>query len=188
MKRVLIFVLSAAIALSCGAAFAQEAKQVLVVFYSRDGHTRQVAQEMAKRFDADLEELIDQKDRIGPVASTAAGKDALAKKLTKLKPLTHDPQAYAVILIGTPSWFGNVTPAVRTFLKQNPLKGKKVGVFGTAHLTGIEACLKDLARLVAPEVAASVPQLPLRHKDLAEGLAGKIDLFYRQVMGEAADG
>lgn len=188
MKRLLILVLSAAIVLACGPAFSQEAKQVLVVFYSRDGHTRQVAQELAKRFDADLEELVDQKDRIGPVASPAAGKDALAKKLTKIKPLTHDPQAYAVILIGTPSWFGNVTPAVRTFLKQNPLKGKKVAVFGTTHLTGIEACLKDLAKLVAPGAASSVPQLPLRHKDLTEGLAEKIELFYRQVMGEAAGG
>ena len=122
--------------------------RVLVVYYSRDGHTQQVAQALAKRFHADTERLIDMKKRTGPFGFPAAGKDAIAGNLTKLGPLAHDPGQYDVILIGTPSWFGNVTPAVRTFVKEYDLSQKKIGVFGTAHMTGVENALKELLSLI----------------------------------------
>lgn len=173
-------------ALMVSSAWAQEQipekPKVLVVYYSREGHTKQVAQELAKKFNADLEQLIDKKKRIGPIAFSAAGKDAVAGNLTKLEPLTHDPQQYEIILIGTPSWFGNVTPAVRTFITQHDLSKKRIGVFGTTHLTGVENALSQAATLLAPDRAGEIPSLPLRHRDLVpEVLPSKIDAFYQQL-------
>ena len=166
-------------------AFAQGKPSVLVVYYSRDGHTQLVAEKIAEKFGADIERLIDKKKRTGPIGSTAAGKDAIAKKTTKLEPLTLDPQKYDIILVGTPSWFSNVTPAVRTFVLENDISQKKIGVFGTAHLTGIESCLLQLSNLIVAnkEGAQKVPKLPLRHRDLEAGvLSEKIDAFYGQIM------
>jgi flavodoxin len=40
-------------------------RKVLVVFYSKTGHTREIAQDIAKHLDADLEEITDQKKRTG---------------------------------------------------------------------------------------------------------------------------
>lgn len=158
-------------------------EKVLVVYYSRDGHTKLVAEQIAKKFDADLEQLIDKKKRTGPAGTSAAGKDAITGNLTALQPLKHNPRDYGIVFIGTPSWFGNVTPAVRTFIKNNDLSGKKIGIFGTAHLTGVENALKQTAGLITKENAERMPKLALRHRDLPETiLAEKIDVFYRECL------
>ncbi|MCM8812864.1 MAG: hypothetical protein NC924_02880 [Candidatus Omnitrophica bacterium] len=154
---------------------------VLVVYYSRDGHTHTVAESLAKKFNADLERLIDTKNRSGAAGTSSAGKDAYAGALTLLEPLRHDPQRYDVILIGTPGWFGNVTPAVRTFIKENSLAGKKIGLFGTVNLTGIESALAQAAKLIAGDAGGKIPTLPLRKRDLKDDvLAQKIDRFFTE--------
>ncbi len=161
------------------------ASKTLIVYYSRDGHTKLVAEKLAQKFAADSEVLIDKKKRTGLWGASSAGKDALSHALTKIAPLTKDPRDYDRILIGTPSWFSNVTPAVRTFVKKYDLSGKKVGVFATAHQTGVESCLAQLAMLIESKDPASIPRLPLRHRDLKEDvLAKKIDLFYDEIMGK----
>jgi flavodoxin len=162
---------------------AQSNPKVLVVYYSRDGHTQKVAQVLLKRFNADGEQLIDKKKRIGLIGASSAGKDAIAKKSTSIEPLKKNPLDYDIILIGTPSWFGNPTPAVRTFVKLYSLKGKKIGVFGTAHMTGIEACLFQLAELITRDAPAVIPVLALRHNDLEEPvLKDKVEAFYKKIM------
>jgi len=156
--------------------------RVLVVYYSREGHTKLVAEKLASRFNADLERLIDKKDRVGPLAVMAAGRDALNGSLTEIGPLTHDPLNYDIVLVGTPSWFGNVTPAVRTFLSQYRLLGKTVGLFGTAHLTGVEHALEETTQLIGPP-GTNFPRLPLRHRDLSDAtLREKIEIFHKEVM------
>jgi len=102
----------------------------------REGHTKLVAEKLAEKFNADLEQLIDKKKRTGPIGFSGAGKDAVAGNLTKLEPLKRNPRNYDIILIGTPSWFGNVTPAARTFIKENNLSGKIAGVFAPLILRG----------------------------------------------------
>lgn len=175
-----IFILVFSFAI-CG--FCQEKPRVLVVYYSREGHTQLVAEKLAEKFGADIERLIDKKKRTGPIGFSSAGKDAIAGNLTKLEPLKHNPQDYNLILIGTPGWWGNVTPAVRTFITQNNISGKKIGVFGTSHLTGIENALKQVTELVDKDNASGIPVLPLRHRDLVdEVLKVKIDEFYARLI------
>jgi len=169
--------------ISCAFADAEDKKNTLVVFYSRDGHTKTVAGQIAIRFNADTEELIDKKKRTGPVGFSAAGKDAIAGNLTEIEPLKHDPAGYSLILIGTPGWYGNVTPAVRTFVLRHDLSKKQIGLFGTAHLTGVESALKQLAGLISAQKAEQIPTLPLRRRDLKDGiLKEKIEDFYQRVI------
>lgn len=51
----------------------------LVVFYSRTGNTRRVAEMIAGEMKADLQELVDKKSRKGPIALLRAGRDAIKK-------------------------------------------------------------------------------------------------------------
>ena len=160
-------------------------KKVLVVYYSRTGHTQLVAEKLAKQFNADLERIIDKKKRTGPIGFTAAGKDAVTSKTTVINPLKVSLSDYDVILIGGPSWFGNVTPAVRTFIMQNDLSGKKIGLFGLCHLTGVEEAVQEAADLISKGALKKFPTMPLREGELAEdALLKKIDTFYTEVMGE----
>ena len=168
----------------CMGAWGQSSSRVLVVYYSRDGHTKMVAEKLAQRFGADIERLIDKRKRTGPIGFPRAGKDAVAGNLTELEPLTYNPQRYDIILVGTPGWWSNVTPAVRTFVTENDVSEKRIGIFGTVHLTGIENALAQVAQLVSQENSEVIPTLPSRHRDLQEEiLSQKIDEFYLQVMG-----
>lgn len=156
--------------------------KILVVYYSRTGNTRKVAEKIAQKIGADLEELIDRKKRTGPIAVHTAGHDARAGNLTELEPLNVNYDDYAVVIIGTPNWWGNIVPAVRTFIGENDLSGKKVGLFGTTNLTGIEAALEQAAKLIREDNWQEIPVLGLRSREL-EGkvLAEKIKHFIKNL-------
>ncbi len=104
----------------------------LVVYYTRTGKTKFVAQEIAAQLGAEIEEIVDQKKRGGKIGWIMAGKDASRKSLTEIAQTTKAPQDYDIIVIGTPIWAWSPTPAVRTYIKQNKLSGKRVALFYTS--------------------------------------------------------
>jgi len=57
----------------------------LVVFYSRTGTTKRVAESISNLLKCDVEEVIDRKDRKGPLGCLKSGSDAMSKKLTVKK-------------------------------------------------------------------------------------------------------
>ena len=103
----------------------------LVVYYSRTGNTRYVAQTIAAQIGADAEEVIDLKKRSGIFGYLSGGKDARQGKETEISPLTKTLANYDLIVVGSPIWAGKPTPAIVTYLKKNDLSGKKVAVFFT---------------------------------------------------------
>jgi flavodoxin len=104
----------------------------LVVYYTRTGNAKFVAETIAAELGSDLEEIVDQKKRDGKIGWIMAGKDAARKSLTEISPATKPTQDYDLIVIGTPIWAWSPTPAVRTYIKQNSLAGKKVALFYTS--------------------------------------------------------
>ena len=77
-------------------------KKILVVFYSRTGNTKKVAQDIAQSLGADVEQLIDKKDRSGALGYMGAGKDASKEMLADIEPIKYDPAKYDLIVMGTP--------------------------------------------------------------------------------------
>ncbi|MCM8759092.1 MAG: hypothetical protein NC906_04890 [Candidatus Omnitrophica bacterium] len=113
-------------------------KKILVVYYSRTGTTKKIAQEIAEFLSCDIEEIIDQKNRSGIKGFMSGGKDAMKRELTEIKPIEKDPANYDIIIIGTPVWAANMAPAVRTYIMQNREKFKNVAFFCTTGGTGVE--------------------------------------------------
>ena len=103
--------------------------KTLVVFYSRTGNTKKVAEEIAKILNADIEEIIDKKDRKGIVGWLKSGRDATFKKSAEIE-FVKNPIDYDLVIIGTPIWAFTMTPAIRTYLSEN--KFKKVAFFSTS--------------------------------------------------------
>jgi flavodoxin len=103
----------------------------LVVYYTRTGNAKFVAETVAKQLGSDIEEIVDQKKRAGPIGWVSAGKDSTQEKETQIDPTKLSPQNYDLIVIGTPIWAWRPTPAIRTYTKQNDLSGKKVALFFT---------------------------------------------------------
>jgi flavodoxin len=105
--------------------------KTLVVYYTRTGKTKWVAETIAATLCADLEEVVDLKKRGGPIGWINGGKDATRRSLTEIAPSKRSPAEYDLVVIGTPIWAWSPTPAIRTYLAQNDLAEKKVALFYT---------------------------------------------------------
>jgi flavodoxin len=105
--------------------------KTLVVFYSRTGTTKKVAEDIAKLLNADKEEIIDLRNREGAIGWLASGRDAMKKKLTEIRATKKDPKKYDLVVIGTPIWAGNLPPATRMYTHCNKDKFGRVACFCT---------------------------------------------------------
>jgi flavodoxin len=149
--------------------------KALVVFYSRTGATKQVAEALAESLNCDSEELIDTKKRGGPLGFLSAGKDAKAKKLTKLTDIKRDPALYDLVILGTPIWAGTLSSAARTYIANNKSKFKRVAFFCT-HGGGESQQL--FAEMEALCERRPVSILALQEKEVKTGnYQGKIRQF-----------
>jgi flavodoxin len=130
----------------------------LVMYYTRTGKTKFVAETVAAELGADIEEIVDLKKRDGKLGWIMGGKDATQKKLTEIAPSTRSPADYDLVVVGTPIWAWGPTPAIRTYLSKNDLSGKKVAVFYT-----YESSLKQASEKVRELLPNStiVGELPL---------------------------
>ena len=103
----------------------------LIVYYSRTGNARFVAETVAAEIGADVEEVVDLKKRSGPIGYLSGGSEARRGKETEIAPTKKSPVQYDLIIVGTPVWASRPSPAILTYLKKNDLSGKKVAVFFT---------------------------------------------------------
>ncbi len=141
----------------------------LVVFYSRTGTTKYVAETIAAELGSDVEEIVDLKSREGRLGYMGAGADSMRGKETEIAPTKRAPAEYELIVIGTPIWAWSPTPAIRTYLKRNDLSGKKVALFFTFDGSLREAAEKTRALLINSTIVSelNLPR-PLANKEDTE--------------------
>jgi flavodoxin len=120
----------------------------LVVYYSRTGNAKFVAEKVALELKADTEEVVDLKNRRGWFGFLRAGYDATRSKETRIGKMQKLPKDYDLIVIGTPVWNSRLTPAIRTYLKDNDLMEKRVAIFSTNEGRGNEKTLAMIRSLV----------------------------------------
>lgn len=159
----------------CEGDFNMSNQKVLVVYYSRSGKTMLAAEELRKKFNADMEELIDTKSRRGILGYILAGKDAVQGKLTEIKPVKYNPANYDLVIIGTPTWASSMSAAVRTYVEQNKSKLKKVAFFATAAGEGMDKTIKSLEELcpIKPEFTLGFSGKDLKNKSYIDAI-GKL--------------
>lgn len=153
--------------------------RLLIVYNTRTNFTKKIAKELAQKLGADIEEIVDLKNRQGALAYLVAGKDATAKKLTKIKPIKKNPKDYDFILIGSPVWVGTMTPAIRTFLRQEKDKIKKFACFVTQGGKRRQKVFDEINKETTEESAANVFFVT---KEIAqEKYSEKLDEFARRI-------
>jgi len=121
--------------------------KALLVYYSRTGHTRTIAEELSKELQCDTEEIIDTVNRSGPGGFLTSGKQATKRELTKIEPAKKDPSQYDIVIIGTPVWALTMSTPVRTYIVENKNKLKRVAFFCTLGGFGVESVFHDLEDL-----------------------------------------
>ncbi len=104
--------------------------KILVVYYSLSGNTQFIAESIADCVHADILRLKPLKDvKNNAFKFFVGGKQAATKQKPGLQSYNVDPAQYDVIIIGTPVWASTMTPAVRSFIEQKELQGKKIGLY-----------------------------------------------------------
>lgn len=139
--------------------------KILTVYYSRSGTTKKLAEELAEKLNSDLEEIIDQKNRNGPIRYMIAAFNALSEKTTKIQASTKNPADYDLVLIGLPIWASNMPPAIRTYIKENNDKLNKIALFATLGGSGQEETFKKITELTNKK---PISTLYLTGKDLPD--------------------
>ena len=161
MKNTKLLLVLAAVtltAVSCGSKKEtpkEEAPKMLVLYYSQTGNTKAVAEEIANKLGADIEEITmeDPYDPDFQATIDRCMKEREQDILPTIHPVKADLANYDVIFLGYPVWFGTYAPPVITFLNSADLSGKKIVPFCTFGSGGLESSVKDL---VAAEPNAEV--------------------------------
>ncbi len=120
----------------------------LVVFYSRTGNSKFVAEKVASELSADTEEVVDLKNRRGWLGFIRAGYDATRGKETLIEKMQKSPRDYDLIAVGTPVWNSRLTPAIRTYLKENDLSQKRIALLSTNEGRGSARTLAMMKSLI----------------------------------------
>ena len=143
-KMMLALVAMMLAAVSCGTK--TEAQKVLVLYYSQTSNTKTVAQEIATRLGADMEEIVAVTPYDGDFQATIQRcMEERDKGVTpEIKPIAADLSKYDVIFLGYPVWFGTYAPPVAAFLNKTDLSGKKIVPFCTFGSGGLDSSVKDL--------------------------------------------
>lgn len=129
--------------------------KTLVVFYSRTGTTKNMAELIAKKLHADIDEIVDKKNRKGILGFIFGGRDAMKQSLTEIS-VSKNPADYDLVVIGTPVWVGASTPAFRTYLNQYKKDLKKTAVFATSGGDTVDKTVVVLENYLNKKPIASV--------------------------------
>ena len=95
--------------------------KTIVLYYSKSGHTRFISSEKAKEMGCDIEEVKPAKKSFMLFDVHKAGK----RKNLAIAPLKANLSTYDKIVLVSPTWNGNTTPAINTILNELP-KDKEV--------------------------------------------------------------
>ena len=136
-------------AVSCGSkkeAPKEEKPKMLVLYYSQTGNTKAVADEIATKLGADIEEIVAVNPYDGDFQATIerCKQEHEQGNIPDIQPIKTDLANYDIIFLGFPVWFGTYAPPVQKFLLGADLSGKKIVPFCTFGSGGLESSVNDL--------------------------------------------
>lgn len=122
--------------------------KTLIAFYSRTGNTKKIAEALAEKIGADLEEIKDTVDRSGLKGYLVSGRDAMKKKITKIEPPKFNPTDYELTIIGTPIWGWSMSVPIRTYIGEQKDNFDKVAFFCTMGGSGDRNAFLEMEKII----------------------------------------
>lgn len=103
----------------------------LIVYYSYEGNCEEITKAIKEVTDADV--LCVEPKKENKTKSLYrfiwGGMQVYMTKKPELVPYEIDLSKYDTIFIGSPCWFGTYAPPINTFISENEIKGKNIGLF-----------------------------------------------------------
>lgn len=125
-----------------------ENKKVLIAYFSYTGHTKEVAEHIHKEIGGDLFEIKTEgtyPDDYKPMTEQVK-KEIEAGYRPKLLNKIENISQYDVVFIGSPNWWGTITPQVSSFIESYDLNGKIIIPFITHGGGGTQNTVKNLTK------------------------------------------
>lgn len=120
-------------------------RKILVVYYSAQNHTREVAKQVAENLNADIFEItptnvytendLDWTDNNSRV--TKEHDDTSLRNVELTTTRVDNWEDYDIVLIGYPIWWGTAAWPTDTFVKNNDFTGKTIIPFCTSSSSGL---------------------------------------------------
>ena len=130
------------------------ASKILVVFYSRSGTTRRVAQALAEAPKCDLEEITEPKPRAGFLGYLRSLLEARRKRPSIIASNKHDVSSYDLVVIGTPVWAWSLSSPVRAYLITTAGQLPDVAFFCTLGGNGSESTSAQMTAIAGKQPRA----------------------------------
>lgn len=156
MKKLLLLMLPILI-LFTGCTFANNNKpqgdlmneKILIAYFSWSGNTQYIAEKIYNKVGGDMfriETAVPYPTDYNETAYGVAKKQHEEGTKPELKNKC-DVSNYSVVFIGTPAWWYEMAPAVKTFLSENNFEGKTIIPFITHGGGGKYTIAEDMAKL-----------------------------------------
>ena len=153
----------------------------LIVFYSRKGTTKKIAELISTKLNCDIEEIIDKKNRTKFFTGfLTSGRDATREILTPINMIQKSPELYDLVILGTPIWNQRMSPALRTYIIDNKAKFNNVAFFCTHfERVGMGNTFDKIAELIEK---IPILTLEITKRDIKKGYhIKKIENFVQEL-------
>jgi menaquinone-dependent protoporphyrinogen IX oxidase len=109
--------------------------KTLIIFYSRTGITKTIAETIAKEIGADSVEIKEtHSDRLGFWGFVGAGWDAFLDNHSEILPQKINLQEYDTVIIASPIWSWNFATPIHTLLQTHNFDHQKVILVTNANI------------------------------------------------------
>lgn len=107
--------------------------KILTLYYSFGGNTERIAKRINRILGGDISQIMLEKPYEGSYDEIVdeGKREVESGFMPKIKPLTHDPKDYDVIILGTPVWWYTFAPAMKTALEKYNYSDKIIYPFAT---------------------------------------------------------
>ncbi|HII08207.1 MAG TPA: flavodoxin [Methanosphaera sp.] len=104
-----------------------------IIIFSSNNKTKFISEIIQEKIYADIIEIKDLNKKRGFLGNIQNNYNALRSNKTNIQPERIDLQGYDLIIIGSPSTFGGISPAISTFIDNNSFKNKNIIMFTTTN-------------------------------------------------------
>ena len=104
-----------------------------IILYSANKKIRYISKIIQEKIEADIVEIKDLNKKKGFLSNLKNNYNAIRTKHTNIAPETINLKDYDLIIIGSPSTLGGISPAISTFIDKNIFKNKNIIIFTTTN-------------------------------------------------------
>ncbi|MBQ6148204.1 MAG: hypothetical protein IJI83_01490 [Oscillospiraceae bacterium] len=120
----------------------------LVLYVSRTGTTEKIAKELAKRFNADLIQIIPEREYGSYFnALMRVIKEKVANEQASSGTEYRNFTGFDTVFVGFPIWAGDIPTFLQDFLQNSEFGGVTLVPFATSRITGISQACVTLKKL-----------------------------------------